>query len=883
MTEHRARGFGFFLKLFLILAIVGTGLAGGSAAFLFWHFSRDLPEIITVADYHPIGVSRVLAQPPRSDADAAPAAKGSALRPTAPQEHLVGEFVGKERRYLIPYDKMPDILIKSFISAEDDTFFEHGGVNFSSIIRASIANFRAGHVVQGGSTITQQVAKSLLLTREKSFDRKIKELILSNRMEKNLTKQQILYLYLNQIYLGHGAYGVQAASRAYFNKDVGSLTIAEAAMLAGMPQAPSLYSPLLNPKKAKERQLYVLRRLMENKYISPAQMSEASSTPLKVFEEDDHSVHLGQYYLEHVRRHLIEKYGEKALYEDGLTVTIPTSLELMASARKSLRDGLEQVDKRGGYRGAIKKLKTQSEMEKFLKDERLELIARRAHFQVLLSDGKLDSTQAMYMSGIKSEAGLLEPGETYEAVVTSVDDARKLAGVMVGGARAELPLKNMLWARKNGIDPKAPSKVVEKGDVILIRVVSASEKEGVIVSLEQKPQVQGALFSMDVQTGQVLAMEGGYDFSDSEFNRAAQAQRQPGSSFKPIIFAAAIEKGYTPASIIVDSPIVYSNGDQGKWKPANFEEKFYGDTTFRYALIKSRNVPTIKIVQSIQIPYLIDYAHRIGMNSQFNSDLSISLGSTTASLMDMTRVYALFPRLGRRVTPIFITKVVDRDGKVLEENKPQPLPPPERMIAQLQPQITAEGDAPAPAPEPSATPGARVLSSLPKYPPENDPDQLMDPRVAYVMTHLMKEVVSYGTGHEAKQLGRAAAGKTGTTNDYLDAWFMGFTPHVVTGAWVGFDNQKSIGHGETGARAALPIWLEFMREAVKPYPTEGDFAIPPGVVFASIDPVTGKLAASNSSRAIREAFIEGTQPTERSDAKNSSQDIQGDFFKEDIE
>jgi penicillin-binding protein 1A len=384
---------------------------------------------------------------------------------------------------------------------------------------------------------------------------------------------------------------------------------------------------------------------------------------------------------------------------------------------------------------------------------------------------------------------------------------------------------------------------------------------------------------MDAQTGEVLAMEGGFDYEQSEFNRAVQAQRQPGSAFKPIVYASALEKGYTPASIIVDSPIVYQDSDS-KWKPANFEEKFYGDTTFRQALIKSRNVPTIKIVQSIGVPYVIDYAKRLGFQSNFNNDLSISLGSNATSLLDITSVYALFPRMGRKIKPVFISQVADRDGKILEETKPEPLASP-HVISAI-PSPLPSGNAVATTSQPNAATGL-VPISIPSYPPSGDPDQVLDPRVAYVMTNLMKEVVAYGTGHDAKALGRAAAGKTGTTSDYIDAWFMGFTPNVVTGVWVGFDNQKSIGRNETGARAALPIWLSFMKDAVKNYP-DSDFIIPAGVTFASIDAQTGKLAPANSSRAIKEAFIEGTEPKQSADSSSGdSSETPGDFFKEDSE
>jgi penicillin-binding protein 1A len=872
---------GMIFKSIFILGVGGTLFAMLAAVGVYWHFSRGLPQIISVADYRPLGVTRVLSLPD----------------PQTKEPVEMGEFY-KERRYLIPYEKMPENLIRAFISAEDDKFFEHPGINVISIIRAGIANFKAGHVVQGGSTITQQVAKSLLLTPERSFDRKIKEVILASRIERNLTKQQILYLYLNQIYLGHGAYGVQAASRTYFRKDVSKITLAEAALLAGMPQAPGKYSPLLNPKRAKERQLYVLRRMVENKFVTQSQMTEAAALPLKIFRDEDLNYKYTPYYVEHIRRYLVEKYGEKAVYEDGLTITIPTTPELALTARRSVRDGLLAVDKRIGYRGPIRHLKSQDEIEKFLEDQRIKLIEKRTGFRLFLPDGRMDPIEAMHFAGIQSDTELLTPGELYEAVITSFDNTRKIARVMIGAIKAELPIEKMRWARpvkddKNPQayrpDPSLPSKIFDKGDVILVSISTAPDadhskggSQTLQVALEQEPQVQGALFSMEVQTGYVLGMVGGYDFNKSEFNRATQAMRQPGSAFKPIIYSCALEKGFTPASIIVDSPIVFKDSEgSSTWKPNNYESKFYGDTTFRQALIKSRNIPTVKLVQAVQVPNLIQYAKRIGMNAQFAPDLSISLGSASITLMELTRTFALFPRLGRKVTPIFITRVTDRDGRVLEENAPQPIPsslPNPAVLAKNAPEVVSSG-----TPGESLTrDGTLTPIAFPSYPLADDPDQVLDPRVAFVMTNLMKEVVNYGTGHDAKSLARPTAGKTGTTNESIDTWFMGFTPYVVSGAWVGFDGQKSIGSTETGAKVALPIWLNFMKEAVKHYP-ENDFTIPPGVVFASIDPATGRLALPNSSTAIKEAFIEGTAPTDSSESGAGSSETQSDFFKEDKE
>ncbi|MBU6375083.1 MAG: hypothetical protein KGQ59_03735, partial [Bdellovibrionales bacterium] len=649
----------------------------------------------------------------------------------------------------------------------------------------------------------------------------------------------------------------------------------------------------LNPKKAKERQLYVLRRMYENRYISQTQMTEAAARPIKIFSENDPNQKFAPYFVEHIRRYLLERYGEKALYQEGLTVAVPTTRALSLAATAAIQSGLREVDKRQGYRGPITQLKSDEEKEKFLIQAREQVIERHLGYQVFTPDGRLDLAEALKESGISAESEMIREGELYRALVTSVDDAKKTAGVMVGATRLEISLRELRWARLHkdgravGPEPSLPSRVLQKGDVVLVRPLSAKTGDVRSAALEQDPQIQGALISLDAQNGAVLAMVGGYDYSKSEFNRAIQATRQVGSSFKPIIYSAGIESGFTPASVIIDAPLTFEDKEIGKWKPANFDEKFHGDTTFRQALIKSRNVPTIRIVQEVQVSRLIEYAKRLGMTSEFPMDLSISLGSMTVSPLELAKVYGLFPRLGKKLGPVFYTEIRDRDGKRLED---QPLKntPPTLVVPPSGESGTSQAGSVASTPTPSANvPASRSSSGisgkvqldLPVYPPANDPDQVLDPRVAYVMTHLMTEVVSYGTGTEARQLGRAVAGKTGTTNDYLDAWFTGFTPNVITAVWVGHDNQTPLGPGETGARAALPIWLTFMKEAVKPYP-DSAFSIPSGIVFAPIDPNTGRRLQSDSSRAIREAFIEGTEPQIQASGAAESP---GDFLKEDFE
>ncbi|MEW6058335.1 MAG: PBP1A family penicillin-binding protein [Bdellovibrionota bacterium] len=831
-----------FLKYLFIVLVVSTVVCSVIGIAMFASFSRGLPSIVTTEDYKPLTVTRIYG---RGDA-------------------VVGEFF-EERRYVVDLEKISEITQKAFIAAEDDRFFDHQGIDLQGIMRAAIANFRAGRVVQGGSTITQQVAKSLLLTPERSFVRKMKEVIIANRMEKNLNKNQILFLYLNQIYLGQGAYGVEAAARIYFNKEAKDLTIAESALLAGLPQAPSKYSPLAHPKQAKQRQQYVLRRLMEDGTISRDEMERSLREPVKIYLGQDLNEKYAPYYVEHVRKYLLEKYGKETLYGSGLSVHTPIDPKLSVVAMKALEEGLRSMDKKQGYRGPIMKVRTQSEVASAVAELTDYNLSQKFPYRVLMPDGEHSIDFKARIESGKTELDAFEENAIYQGLVLGVDDKKKEVLVDLGLLKGTIALERMRWAQlvkvpsSTGVEPLVrPSQALSKGDVIFVRLVTkpSARTELASLALEQEPAVQGALLSMDVITGEVNAMVGGYSFKQSEFNRAIQAERQPGSVFKPIIYAAAIDKGYTPATIIQDSPIVFDAGENEKWKPENFEEKFYGDTTFRSSLIRSRNIPTIKIVQDIEIPYLIDYAKRLGFPDKFNKDLSIALGSSTVSLLDLCRVYAVFPRGGRQVKPIFINKVVDRDGKVLEEQafsstaniesaNLAPPPKPVLVAGQLQAERSAE--------QIDATRGVFTPDPI-------DPARVMDPRTAYVMTHLMNEVATVGTGSEAKNLGRPAAGKTGTTNDYLDAWFMGFTPQVVTGVWMGFDAQKSLGPRSTGGLVALPIWLEFMKEAVKPYPVT-EFTVPKGVTFAFIDSKTGKPARANRAGAIREVFIEGTEPT----------------------
>jgi penicillin-binding protein 1A len=757
-----------------------------SGAYGFYRVTRNLPQIASLQDYEPPIVTSVYAA----------------------DNSLIAEFY-VERRIVVPLERIPQKLIEAFVSAEDSRFFEHEGIDFLGILRALWKNIKARGIVQGGSTITQQVTKSLLLSPERSFTRKLKEAILAYRIERHLSKQEILFLYLNQIYLGHGAYGVQAAAQNYFGKNVEELNLAECATLAGLPQAPSRYSPYSHPERAKERQVYVLNRMVADGYITTNEAAEALAYELKVKKREDWDVGSVPYFSEHIRRYLEEKYGEETLYREGLKVYTTVDVSFQKAAQKAVQKGLYELDKRQGYRGPLKHLAPE-EIESFFKD--------------------------LQESG---EEGNLEKGAVVKGVVIAVSRQGKTVSVRLDGTLGTLPLAHMEWARKP--DPEIaygtvkvtdPTKVLKVGDVILVRLLEKdSETKGWILALEQEPEVQGALLCMENSTGYVKAMVGGLDFNKSQFNRAIQSRRQPGSAFKPFTYAAALDKGYTPATTIIDSPIIYTDEEMDfKWKPKNYKEKFYGPTLLRTALIFSRNVVTIKILRDIGIDYVIDYARRFGITSPLSRDLSLALGSSGVSLLELTNAYSVFADLGELVSPIFITKVVDRHGNILEERTTQK-------------------------------------------------ERVLEKDTAYIMTHLLQEVVKYGTGWRARAIRRPAAGKTGTTNKLQDAWFIGFTPEYVSGVWVGFDEDRTLGKFETGSRAASPIWVDFTTEILKDRPVNV-FTVPENVVFAKIDPKTGLLAKPEDGNAVFEAFKEGTAPTETTEESAPAVD---DFFKGDLD
>ena len=642
-----------YASLLIILGALGVVLLGTSL--VFYLLLMELPSIAALKDFRPSIATRVYDD----------------------NNELIDEFFLEDRK-VIKLSECPRYVIQAFVAAEDTRFFEHRGLDYQSITRAFFKNLAAGHIVQGGSTITQQVAKALYLSPERSYRRKIKEALLAYKIDRYLTKEEILNLYLNYIYLGHGTYGIEAASQGYFGKSARHLTLSEVALLAGLPKAPNNFSPFLHPDRALKRQAYVLQRMLDDGYITAAEKERALATPLRLRSVRPKDK-VAAYFVEHVRRYIMEKYGSDVLYKEGLEVYTTLNLPMQKAARDAVERGLQEMERRQGY---------------------------------------------------------------------------------------------------------------------------------------AKGLVQGALLCMDARTGAVRAMVGGRDFSRSEFNRATQSRRQPGSAFKPFIYTAAFDKGLTPSTIMVDSPISFAAPSEpnGVWQPKNFDGTFLGPMTLRHALVHSRNVVTIKVLKEIGVDYAAGYAANMGIASPLARNLTLALGSSGVTLLEMVRAYGVLANQGQRATPLFIKKIVDRTGQVFEENQP-----------------TLE--------------------------------QVIDPRIAFMSAYVMQDVVEQGTGARVRSIGRPVAAKTGTTNDMRDAWFMGFTPSFVTGVWVGFDQERSLGRQEVGGRAAAPIWLYFMEKAVQGTPVEV-FPVPEGISFVKVDPNTGASLPDGTQGGLYESFLEGTTPEE---------------------
>ena len=832
------------LAFVLVLFLIG----------IFYHFTRDLPKLGNILDYRPPLMTVLYDE----------------------QGEPFAEYY-LQRRKLITPDLIPLQIKRAFVSAEDASFYRHEGISFVDIIRAFLINLKERRIVQGGSTITQQVAKTLLLTPERKISRKIREAILAYRIERNLSKEEILAIYLNQIYFGQGAYGIVAAAEAYFGKRVEELNVSEIAFLAALPRAPGRYSPYAYPQRVKERQIYVLNRMVEDGHLTKKEAEDAANQPLS-FRRQKFPLLQAPYFAEHIRRYLQSRYGDEVLYQGGLKVYTTMSLPMQLSAEKAVKQGLRELDKRQGYRGPSKRL-SPPEYDAFLQQVETERISGSASVSVLIRDpnGKGYVLKAVY----DPRTGPLKEGEIYRGLVTRIDTGSGAAEVKVGSTSGKIAPRDFSWIQgsERGLKP---------GDVVQVEVTGISPDSSGInpkyqFSLQQEPQVEGALVSLEPDTGFIRVLVGGYDYSRSEFNRAIQAMRSPGSAFKPVFYAAALENGYTPASIVVDSPMMYEQSDTAQlWKPKNYEEKFYGPITLQEALAKSINNVSIRLLQDIGVRTAIDFARRIGIKSELAEDLSLALGSSVLTPLELTSAYSVFANQGRKVDPIFIKEIRDRDGKILEQN----LPPtfenglgggglflvPYLIADEIAPRVhfDQEKAAPEAGEQAPAQNEALLLES----------DQVVEPDIAYLITYLLEGVVQRGTGWRVRILNRPVAGKTGTSDDNKDAWFVGYTPDLVAGVWVGFDDERSLGKFATGAQAAIPIWIEYMTQVMSGRPPR-DFPVPPGIVFAKIDPETGLLATPETESPIFEAFQEGTEPKEASPGRVTVP--QDDFFRMDSE
>jgi len=695
MKSNRLRILSKF-SIILFPIFITTLMVSGIASY--FYFSQDLPSIESLRNYRPSTVTKFYSD----------------------DGEVIGEFFA-ERREVVSIERIPNHLIQAFVAGEDARFFHHKGLDYLAILRALLRNVFSGEIVQGGSTITQQVVKSLLLSPEKNLGRKVREAILAYRIERHLSKEEILFLYLNQIYLGNGAYGVAAAAEIYLGKSVEDLNLAESALFAGLPQAPSKYSPYNHREQAKKRQIYILHRMVEEGIISADEAIKAIRTPY-VIRKEKPSIEKAPHFVEYVRRYVEERYGKEALYKNGLHVYTTIDTHFQTIAQESVESGLKEIEKRQKY------------------------------------------------------------------------------------PPSDVPLT-----------------------------------------------LEGGLVSFDLDTGYIKAMVGGREFKKSQFNRSIQARRQTGSAFKPIVYASALDKGYTPVSVIVDAPIIFEWGGK-RWKPKNFEDRFSGPITLRNALAHSVNVVTVKIAMDVGIDYIKEYARNLGISSPLQTDLSMALGSSSISLYELTRAYAVFANQGNLFKPIFIKKILDRDGNLLEENLPF-----------FYPKEAPKDEQMSPSPSPSPTGGEG-----------KNRNAILNPQTAYLMTSLMEGVVQHGTGWRAKSLGRPVAAKTGTTDQYLDAWFIGYTPEMITGVWIGFDDERSLGENETGARAASPVWVAFMSKILKDRPVK-DFSVPEGIEFMKVNPGTGQMSSGKES--ILECFKEGTGPNQKVSSPSATAT---DFFKFDF-
>lgn len=778
------------LGLFVLVSFVGLG----GVLFVFYKYGQALPDYRQLADYEPPVMTRVHAGDGR----------------------LLAEFA-MEKRVFIPIKAMPKQLINAFLAAEDKNFYTHPGVDFMGIGRAVLTNVKnigSSRRLVGASTITQQVAKNFLLTNEVSWTRKIKEAILAFRIERAIPKDRILELYINEIYLGFGSYGAGAAALNYFNKSLNELQIHEVAYLAALPKAPNNYNPIKKPKAAHDRRNWVIGRMLEEGLISLVEAEKAKKEPLKIFKRAATEYVKADFFAEEVRRELMARYGEEQLYKGGLSVRTTIAPRLQEVADWALHKGLTTYDRRHGWRGAFHRMNDSVPLE-----------------------GPADWRRAL--------VGLERPKGLYEwslAVVLGTDKQAAHIGVE-DGTKGRIPLPELRWARpwlkgqKRGAKVRHPHDVLQRGEVIAVERVD-KDSEGTTYpadafGLRQIPKINGAIVAMDPHTGRVLAMSGGYSFERNQFNRVTQARRQPGSAFKPFVYLAAMDAGYTPSTLILDAPFVIDQGPGlPKWRPANYTQKFYGPSTMRLGIEKSRNLMTVRLAQTIGMDRIVDYAKRFGIINNLQQTLAMSLGAGETTLMRLTTAYAMLVNGGKRIAPTLLDRIQDRHGRTVFSHDRR------------------------------ACKGCRQKAWSGELPPRV-PDtrkQVTDAGSAYQVVAMLKGVVDRGTGRRIAKVGKPLAGKTGTTNQERDTWFIGFSPDLAVGVFVGFDTPIPLGRRETGSSVAAPVFRDFMGEALEGKPAI-PFRIPPNIRLVRVNARTGQLAQVGERNVILEAFKPGSVPT----------------------
>ena len=868
------------LKLVLVLlalALMGVGALAGVFAWI----SSDLPEINSLADYRPPMNSKILAR------------DGEVLLD-----------IGKETRDVVPFKQIPERVVNAFLAAEDDNFWQHKGVDYKGILRAFMVNFKEGRLVQGGSTITQQVAKTLLLSKERTLSRKVKDLLLAQKIEQKFSKEDILFLYLNQVYLGGGYYGVKAAFKGYFDKELTQATVAESALVAGLLVAPGRYSPYVNPIYAKRRQLYVLERMLATGKISKEEHEAARSEEIKMRLRATAGMK-GGHFTDWVRQQVIAKVGEEEFLTEGFRVVTTLDLKLQREAEESVVRHVKELDKRQGYKGPMGHFEGDDAVALELQRQRQQVYRAASTYFHFTTDGLsryefqaeeneyglLRQRQTEEQEGLNERfradvvignqvadrvVALLKKGASYSGVVIDVDDVQRAVYVSVGGARVIVPEAGFGWAHERKLDEEPrwyppvtkPSKILRGGDQVMVRVTAENQsvwpllhadyrkksvdpaltkalqtQKFVVAELDQRPEAEGALVALAPQSGEVLAMVGGVEFARSQFNRALQAARQPGSAFKPFIFAAALEKGYTPSTILLDTPqALGGNSEDLSWKPRNFDGEFMGQMTFRKALEISRNIPTVRLLQDVGVEDTTAFVRRLGVKAELPRDMSIALGSFGISLAELVKGYAVLANGGHKVPLRAVVSVKDRHGKTYVIDAPDASP---------EPPTPASSDGVAPAAEAPAPGNWRAHLSG---------GQVFDPRLAYVMTSILRGVITSGTGAAAASLSPYIAGKTGTTNNFVDALFVGYSSTVVAGAWVGLDDNRPLGNGETGGKTALPIWIDFMRVALGKYGAP-PFPVPEGILNITVNRQTGRPLRAGEGEGFSETFAVGMDPS----------------------